>query len=306
MAADAEDATDLYKHNPKYLPNGFGLNNTGSICHFNSLLQSLLSCSAFNETILKNEEYMGKTKLGRVLFDFVSSALAGSNPSSGSARVLGALIDELATKKQTRLSFGHAQESASEGLIFLLEMLEPSDWDGAHIITRLFEHCFEATIACNNCKHRARTEDLACHFELFGMNPTKIYTPETFVGHMLSDIVKLDGYRCDSCGEVGTSMRRYRLAMIPEILVCLFNVYHGKTDWYFPRQLTFKGVGCEVIQHNAVAQIVHSGSLNGGHYTARGIRSDGLVWNLNDTGVSQTREPVQPTYGTYMVFYTHA
>ena len=44
----------LIKFNEIYMLQPFGLYNNNIICYFNSLLQSLFSCSSINEYLLKN------------------------------------------------------------------------------------------------------------------------------------------------------------------------------------------------------------------------------------------------------------
>jgi uncharacterized UBP type Zn finger protein len=43
---------DYLFYNSEYVPDAIGFNNTGAICWFNSLLQSLLSCSSLTEKLL--------------------------------------------------------------------------------------------------------------------------------------------------------------------------------------------------------------------------------------------------------------
>jgi ubiquitin C-terminal hydrolase len=43
----------MISFNKNFIPNNFGLTNNGSICYFNSLLQSLISCSSFNQLVLE-------------------------------------------------------------------------------------------------------------------------------------------------------------------------------------------------------------------------------------------------------------
>lgn len=47
---------ELSKYQEKFIPKVIiGLNNTGAICWFNSLLQSLISLSSFNEHMINNK-----------------------------------------------------------------------------------------------------------------------------------------------------------------------------------------------------------------------------------------------------------
>ena len=44
---------NLKKYNTEYTVEPFGFKNLGATCYFNAMVQSLLSCSSFNEAILK-------------------------------------------------------------------------------------------------------------------------------------------------------------------------------------------------------------------------------------------------------------
>ncbi len=47
--------TTLVKFNEQYILTPFGLHNNNIICYFNSLLQSLFSCTSLTEYLLNNE-----------------------------------------------------------------------------------------------------------------------------------------------------------------------------------------------------------------------------------------------------------
>ena len=68
---DTESKTNtvMEPYDAKIAPAPFPLNNTGVICHFNSLLQSLASQSVLVKTVLNNEEYLKKTGTGTAFLD---------------------------------------------------------------------------------------------------------------------------------------------------------------------------------------------------------------------------------------------
>ena len=87
------------------------------------------------------------------------------------------------------------------------------------------------------------------------------------------------------------------------MLVCKFMLYNdlGRKMNYFPLEMKFPGIGSSNISYKLVAQIEHSGGLNGGHYWCRAVRGDGKIYNFNDTTVSSAA--FSPSSGTYMLFY---
>ena len=48
-------SSSLIKYDNKFIPLAFGLHNSGVICYFNTLLQSLMSCSSVNQYFLIHE-----------------------------------------------------------------------------------------------------------------------------------------------------------------------------------------------------------------------------------------------------------
>ena len=205
-------------YDKRLAPKAFGLNNTGVICYFNSFLQTLASCTSFARGVMLNADYLRRTSTGTAVVDFVSayatcapdgSVVARESLASGieflSAAVLRALVSDLAARRP-HVRFGGGQESASEALLHLLDMMEPprraatadpenernptpvtsanaSDAMPAAIptagpalavdstespITNLFIHRFRCDVHCRKCKAVvSTTTDYAVNFNLF-------------------------------------------------------------------------------------------------------------------------------------------
>ena len=47
---------DLIRYDNEYAVSGFGFQNTGVICYFNSMLQGLLSCTSFIQMFKENKD----------------------------------------------------------------------------------------------------------------------------------------------------------------------------------------------------------------------------------------------------------
>lgn len=103
---------------PEAIPPPYGLANTGSICHFNALLQALASCPALRRVARDDADYLARTATGSALAKFLS---ARTPPPSASAAVLSALLGDVRARRP-RDTYGSGQQSASEGLILLLNM----------------------------------------------------------------------------------------------------------------------------------------------------------------------------------------
>ena len=98
--------------------------------------------------------------------------------------------------------------------------------------------------------------------------------------------------------------RHYRLRMVPEILVCLFNLYadgQPRASRYFPMRIPFPGITGGHLVYRLTAQVEQFGVRAGGHYIARGLRADGKVYEFDDHAVAPSA--LGPTANVYMVFY---
>jgi hypothetical protein len=110
--------------------------------------------------------------------------------------------------------------------------------------------------------------------------------------------------------------RHYRLAMIPEIMFCMFNLYEGfggaHRARYFPPALWIPAIAGGDYEFRVVAQVEHWGGLGGGPDWARGLRADPdpagakklSVFQLNDMGVQPSQ--FAPSANTYIVVYNYA
>lgn len=295
------------------VPEGFGLNNTGVICYFNSLLQLLASCPALTRALLTGRH--ASTSTGRALTEFFRAfgRKKGSSPSEGvellSSRVLAALVKDL-RQRRPNSEFGAGQQSASEALVLLLEMADPPGGGEQESLSDLFYHRYRCELHCPRCKRVVSTEtDVSVHLELFHMDAAWPRTAAGFSEAVREHRARVEDYLCEKCGRRGAVTRVYRLSLVPDILVCVFNVYveYGgfRRARPFPPLLAFPAAdGGDPLIFRLVAQVEHAGGLSGGHYWARGLRAGGRVFMLNDTGVSPSSFAC--TDNTYLVAYHYA
>lgn len=327
-----------------FAPAPFGLGNTGVICHFNTLLQGLASCPALIKAVLNNADYMARTATGKALHTFISAIAtregARENPSVGieasSARVMEAFVSDLRARRPW-FKFGAGQECADEGLVLLLDMIEPADDEdektagekkaGNHPISRLFLHRYVCESHCKECKvvtvpdkgSRSAT-DLAVqfsvgHLELRKNKPTSVLEFSTALRRRVDEVA---GYLCPACKKKTTILRLYRLAMVPEIIVCLFGIYKAPRPMrYIPPRLMLAGVKPgeyltfrQVATAEQTGNADHRGVIQSGHYTARGLRRGG-IYAFNDASTPHPSSLPSPPSGTpgnenkYLVFYNY-
>ena len=308
----------LERYDPARAPEASGLHNTGVICHFNALLQALAGCTSVARAALAHRDYLSRTRTGRAFHDFFwATAPRGGRPGHAfepratreqrSAALLRALVADLRERRPGD-RYGPSQESATEGLVLLLDMLEPSVRAPGeeNPIARLFYHRYEATVYCLGCRATVSEElDVAVQFNLFHFDalPAPPATPAEFGELLRGQVSRLEGYACGRCGlRAGEGVRRYRLRMVPEVLVCVFNLYGPRRPArYFPTRVPFPGAAGETLWYRWVAQVEHHGSLGGGHYVAAALRAGG-AYRFDDERFAPTRE-AGPGPNVYAVFY---
>lgn len=313
-----------------FAPKAFGQHNTGVICYFNSFMQTLAACTSFTQEVLQNIKYLQCTATGTAVVKFVmaySTETAARETLSNnieflSASVLHALVSDLAIRRP-HVQFGGGQESASEALVHLLDMMELPSVPSP--ITNLFLHRFRCNIHCCHCKNIvSKTTDYAVNFELFHIDKdNKPMNIDTFSKAIQTQVSITEDYKCPEClccgikpvndkclickkpSKTTSAYRTYNLTMVPEIVFCMFNLYVGfggsRHVRYFPETLEFPSHDGSALIYNIVSQIEHAGSLSGGHYWARSLRANNEVFTLNDNGVSLTA--FTPTANTYIVVY---
>jgi ubiquitin C-terminal hydrolase len=324
----------MISYNAEVTPRAFGLVNTGVICYLNSFLQTLVSCTAFVETVLSNKEYLSKTRTGAAVYRFVEAAHATGTPPI-SADVSRALISDL-KERRPNFRFGQGQESASETFTFIIDMMEPPRSADQSVsvpseVTNLFKNRFRCELHCRRCKSIvSTTTEYAINFNLFHIDAAPPRTPSEFSSAIRTHSSITEDYycekctcdcggayieyrngkshtrKCEQCGELqqkSTAVRVYKLTLIPEIIFCMFNAYGAKISRYFPEEFEIPSVKGGSMIYKLVGQVEHSGSLGGGHYWARCLRQGG-VFALNDTGISPSK--FENTPYTYIVAYNYA
>lgn len=108
---------------------------------------------------------------------------------------------------------------------------------------------------------------------------------------------------CDKCKPIYKEKKtqvtiQTRLTMVRSCIVILFNKYENKYLFNYPESFSI-GENNQFV-YKAVAQIEHSGGMNGGHYWALAKRNGG-DYVLNDGSASPAS--LNPTDSTYLVFY---
>jgi ubiquitin C-terminal hydrolase len=265
----------------KYLHVAHGFINIGAICHFNSILQCLTSCTSLTKLFYEHEEIRNHNNLTRVYYQYLTSP----DKQKWSAVIWNCLITSLKNK-----SFGSNQEDASETLHHIIDVFNRPE------ITSVFEHRSRYIVECENCKKTSEQpadENIVFNISL---EDTKVYG--TQLSKLLSkDLSELDAdFKCPTCEVKGKCRRYRRLTMASDVIIILFRKYANKWNIDIPSTLELGNFRYELI-----GICDHSGTMSSGHYTAKVLKRNGKFL-LNDTSVAPTNE-IKSSTDTYLAVY---
>lgn len=306
-----------YNNNFSFEPQGF--QNLGFTCYYNALLQSLLSCTSFVEELMNNEETYNKNSVTKVIIQLIKE-LKKDNPTSLvsklaplSWKTMIKKISEPPNGSIEMAQFAAGQQCTVEGFNILLQTME-----NMKNIQNLFLHRRRNKLYCTNCnKWCSEVNEMNNFFEVepeFKLQQSdkfkiKNNNQMNLNSFLLTQNTYVDKHHiCSLCNYVGEKYKTSQLVMVPEILFVMSKKYKydqsggRKLDIYtdFPEELVFKGNDNKQMIYKAVAQIEHSGSLNGGHYWAICKRNNKWYY-VNDMSVSEDK--FNPTNNTYVVIY---
>ncbi len=299
----------LTSYNDKYVPSAQGFINLGATCHFNSLLQCILSNPVIYETLLaiKDKPHVKNNRLAQLLIDLWTDALEGK-PIHNKGIPIWHVIEHISKSQKNKVQMNSGQQDAHEDLMMFLDAIETIPE-----VRRLFEHRHNILVYCDNCRDYVvdkyeenlvfeaqsdlKTDQLEKYKKLDEFYQTRMN---------LNDFLKKqngyvdDGHRCPKCQIKCSKFKTVTLTMVPEILPIVFKKYMSKAITPFPETLVFLTKNNKKLIYKLVAQSEHAGGMGGGHYWAICRRKEGWV-NLNDSRV--TPDSPGPTQSTYMVFY---
>ena len=196
----------------------FGFINTGSICYFNSLIQSLLSCSSFLSFICKERQ----DSIFYLFFKFI---------------VFEQKWDPyFPTKLLHSMNTFEPNQSSSEYFLKLCDFLKMDD---------LFQTKTETVTICNECNHENKMVDISVYIMIDSDINECVETKRT-----------IENYQCDSCKKKVNATIISKLTETSQIIIFTFNKYFQKNNVEYP--LEFRNYKLlSTIEHYGVLNAGH-------------------------------------------------
>jgi ubiquitin C-terminal hydrolase len=308
------DKKILLHYDIKFIPKIYKLVNTGTLCYLNSLIQSLMSCSSFNEMMLSLKDKFVKEKntLGIAYLDLYEKNKRTSEQTferidiENTSVLLREMIRlrEIANNKNN-LVMGR-QEDVDEGLTLMLETLGDEISDMFHVRHKHY-------LKCLNCKslHEAEVDPAEHAINLSEAKTVdgELLNSQKNIENYIKRIIDYPaGYICDKCNKQNTKDNKiiagiYALRQLSSIIILRFTgkqatlanrsfntsgttAAYKTEDIYFPDKLEFESID-GILKYEVVAQLIQMGRLNGGHYISYCKRP---CERLNDKKIEHLKE----------------
>jgi ubiquitin C-terminal hydrolase len=301
--------SDLRPFNTRRLPQPTGFRNIGFTCYYNSLIQSLMSCSSFVDLIAQPRDDKFLSALHNTIADPTTIPYSWS-----------ILMQSIVKKSPNNAYFTNGQQCAAELYTLLLDVIDQEE-----DIQELFTYRRQNEIFCPECKKiyssvtetnnlfdlplnngnvKDQSSDVPCSTSSTSKNCN---TVESFLLRHNSDVDA--NAVCTLCHSKGPKKKTSRLRLAPEILFINVKQYRCQKQCEkiyesikFQEWMEFDST--KKLKYRAVAYIQHYGSIGGGHYTAVALRPDQntTAWyHFDDQSVSAAS--FAPDDNTYCILY---
>ena len=269
----------MIKYNQGYSLKPFGLNNTGVICYFNSMLQCFLSCTSVIELFHKDKKLQSNNLLCASIWNMIKKSKRDFDISC-----LGPALWQQFTSQT--INFGHGQEDAHEGFIRFLECINyPA-------LEQLFQIRYKSYRVCLGCNVKKELQ-----------SDTNVYV-DFDRSHIANNDINLNRritLMDTNCAKCDCQIKKYdTLCMVSEVIIFLLKKYDSKWVLDLPKEFSINGIDSRMT-YKLIAVSEHSGTTSGGHYWANCERQGG-AFNLNDNTESSISS-VSSSANTYMAWY---
>jgi ubiquitin C-terminal hydrolase len=255
----------LKMNSNKLLPTkNIGFINTGTICYFNSLLQTLISCPSFNKYCAEH----------------IKEIISPQAESNYNILLLRSFLQNY----KSTFNFGTSQECADECFKLLIEHFNAES---------IFMIEYSQKGICFNCRGIS-TLPITTNNHILIDNNTTIQE------HIYEHNEIVEDYKCPHCKKKNNMLIRKYLNKSSDVIMLLFNKYYKKFSSDIPKKLVFLSASKKKIKYELVSIIYHYGTKNGGHYTATCLRDD--IYNFNDLTITKSSFN-DNLENAYMAFY---
>nr|BBO54033.1 hypothetical protein [Abalone asfa-like virus]BCY04580.1 hypothetical protein [Abalone asfa-like virus] len=253
-----------------------GFSQRGNSCHFNSLIQAIISLRTFILFIVLNPNKI-TTPIFKTIKGYFSRAILTQTPLENEA----ALIYRKLVEANLSIPIPYDQQDSGEMLLFLIDIakLEP-----------VFEHHYKKYSRCSVCDHIDVLNESIPGVIIFlnRENPSIITS-------LISDPVPSTD-KCKNCDN--KSLLLYLILQPPEnVIIFQFSdlTYQQKK---LPEHITIRGVNMKLT----AAIIYYSAGAYGGHYICQVNRNDEW-YSINDNNIKKISYHTIDWDRAYLVFY---
>ena len=268
-----------------------GLPNYGNTCYINSVLQ----CLRYSKPLvfmLRDHRVNPKTnnKKEQLLESFVELLYADCDP-----RDLMIFIRNLAQlQQQFRLL---RQCDAHELYLYIVDTF----FERFQKLTNPFKGSLQSTVTCKTCGNHSISKHPFISLSL-EMGNTKDQLVSDLLDKFQSYEELQDKIDCDVCKTRQPSKKILEVHTCPTLLVLHLKRFSGLQKNNASIQIQ-KIITVGDKQFRLTALSNHSGTLNGGHYTATCLRKDSLWVVCNDNVISKIQDLPNSTSVPYILFY---
>ncbi|CAD8188167.1 unnamed protein product [Paramecium octaurelia] len=282
-----------------------GLKNELFFCYMHSILQCLMCIQELNHFILNSiNRHNGQKMLYCECYK--EMLLQIRDAQSDYIR-----INNLRTTISKKFNPKY-QHDAQEFLLYLIMMMEDEIIEVnkecekkqqptlENVVKKYLKGQIVSELICKNCKHKSVITE---EFLTLSLALTKVSTVNQSLEEFLKDELIQD-YQCDNCHKKNKAIKKTRITNLPRYLIL-----HLKRFKFFPKQtkitqqikFSIESNFCNT-EYKLIGVIIHSGSLEQGHYYSFGRRQH-KWWLFNDQRIKQANKiDVQQQQG-YILFY---
>lgn len=288
--------TDLIPYHTEYAVPAGGLKNYGNTCHFNSMIQAILSCTAVFEKLealaAAEDPSFEENVACQFLLDIYHKMKDKKENINRSIFNLWQYLLERASGRRDRVTWTAAQQDAHESFLLLMDGIE-----SCHEILNLFRHRYRRALYCAACRRWSESREI--------LN-TVFDIPPSLQNQQLPQFANLDCYfnkpmpmnafikgnndyvdKDYICGHADCKVRGEQfqstiLTMVPEILPIIFKKYERKQMTRFPKELIFeaKNTTCTTVAKNTVCTTVAKNTNATGTESIADRKIPALIYKL--------------------------